>query len=261
MKVARVARPVRRFGALGVVVVLGAAVLVGSAVATPTSDKPDLVPLLPTETGTQQAVAPIYTDTFVRPGRVLYRFSSVIKNLGGAMDLYKDPYDRRRDAGCLAWRQPDHDARPEPRADRRHHREPDRRARRVLHLQSQPGPQPLALPAGGPVPAGPPRWRDPLLGQGRLLHVGQLGQGRRRLDQVLPGQLQGRRARRAGALPRIPPRPSPGWASRATTATSTPRSRPTSGWTSAASAPAATRCGRSSTRTGSSTSPTRATTR
>ena len=91
MKVARVARPVRRFGALGVVVVLGAAVLVGSAVATPTSDKPDLVPLLPTETGTQQAVAPIYTDTFVRPGRVLYRFSSVIKNLGGAMDLYKDP--------------------------------------------------------------------------------------------------------------------------------------------------------------------------
>jgi hypothetical protein len=82
---------VRRFGALGVVVVLGAAVLVGSAVATPTSDKPDLVALLPTETGTQQAVAPIYTDTFVRPGRVLYRFSSVIKNLGGAMDLYKDP--------------------------------------------------------------------------------------------------------------------------------------------------------------------------
>ena len=194
VKVARVARPVRRFGALGVVVVLGAAVLVGSAVATPTSDKPDLVPLLPTETGTQQAVAPIYTDTFVRPGRVLYRFSSVIKNLGGAMDLYKDPYDRRRDAGCLAWRQPDHDARPERRADRRHHREPDRRARRVLHLQSQPGPQPLALPAGGPVPARAARWRDPLLGQGRLLHVGQLGQGRRRLDQVLPGQLQGRRA-------------------------------------------------------------------
>ena len=91
MKVARVARPVRRFGALGVVVVLGAAVLVGSAVATPTSDKPDLVPLLPTDPGTPQAVAPIYTDTFARPGRVLYRFSSVIKNLGGAMDLYKDP--------------------------------------------------------------------------------------------------------------------------------------------------------------------------
>jgi hypothetical protein len=82
---------VRRFGVLGVVVLLGAAVLVGSAVAVPTSDKPDLVPLLPTETGTQQAVAPIYTDTYVRPGRVLYRFSSVIKNLGGAMDLYKDP--------------------------------------------------------------------------------------------------------------------------------------------------------------------------
>jgi hypothetical protein len=91
VKVARVARPVRRFGVLGVVVLLGAAVLVGSAVAVPTSDKPDLVPLLPTETGTQQAVAPIYTDTYVRPGRVLYRFSSVIKNLGGAMDLYKDP--------------------------------------------------------------------------------------------------------------------------------------------------------------------------
>jgi len=91
VKVARVARPVRRFGALGVVVVLGAAVLVGSAVATPTSDKPDLVPLLPTDPGTPQAVAPIYTDTFARPGRVLYRFSSVIKNLGGAMDLYKDP--------------------------------------------------------------------------------------------------------------------------------------------------------------------------
>jgi hypothetical protein len=66
---------------LAVAVGLGGLALAGSALASPaSSDRPDLVPLLPTTTG---HVAPIYTDTYIRPGRVLYRFSAVIKNLGG----------------------------------------------------------------------------------------------------------------------------------------------------------------------------------
>jgi hypothetical protein len=66
---------------------LGSAVLAGQAIATPPQSEPDLVPLLPTTTG---HIAPIYVDTHTVPGEELYRFSSVIKNLGGAMDLYMD---------------------------------------------------------------------------------------------------------------------------------------------------------------------------
>src|SRR5436305_2146446 len=74
---------------IALTVALGLLALAGSAfAAVGASDKPDLVPLLPTSTG---HIAPIYTDTYIRPGKVLYRFSAVIKNLGGAMDLYMDP--------------------------------------------------------------------------------------------------------------------------------------------------------------------------
>ena len=86
--VARLAHALRRFWALGVAVVLGGGVLAGSAVANAPQSEPDLVALLPTTTG---HIAPIYVDTHTVPGKELYRFSAVIKNLGGAMDLYKDP--------------------------------------------------------------------------------------------------------------------------------------------------------------------------
>jgi len=71
-----------------VTVVVASCVLVGSAFAVAGSSKPDMVALLPTDTG---HIAPIYVDTYTRPGKVLYRFSAVLKNLGGAMDLYMDP--------------------------------------------------------------------------------------------------------------------------------------------------------------------------
>jgi hypothetical protein len=78
-------------GGIGTVVVtlaVASGVLVGSALAVTNSSKPDMVALLPTDTG---HIAPTYTDTYTRPGKVLYRFSAVLKNLGGAMDLYMDP--------------------------------------------------------------------------------------------------------------------------------------------------------------------------
>ena len=49
----------------------------------------DLVPLLPTSVPKGVVnVAPVYMDTYTRPGHVLYRFDTVIKNLGGTMDLF-----------------------------------------------------------------------------------------------------------------------------------------------------------------------------
>ena len=78
--VARLAHALRRFWALGVAVVLGGGVLAGSAIANAPQSEPDLVALLPTTTG---HVAPIYVDTHTVPGKELYRFSAVIKNLGG----------------------------------------------------------------------------------------------------------------------------------------------------------------------------------
>jgi hypothetical protein len=48
---------------------------------------PNLYPLLPTEgpTGLQP---PVFVDAVTKPGRVLYRFDTVIGNAGGALDLY-----------------------------------------------------------------------------------------------------------------------------------------------------------------------------
>jgi hypothetical protein len=64
---------------------LACAVLVGSALAAPTSDKPDLTAELPTNT---PLAVSTYVDRYAKPGTVLYRFPAVIRNLGGAMDLY-----------------------------------------------------------------------------------------------------------------------------------------------------------------------------
>jgi len=75
-------------GTVAVTLVVASGVLVGSALAVGNSSKPDMVALLPTNTG---HIAPVYVDTYTRPGKVLYRFSAVLKNLGGAMDLYMNP--------------------------------------------------------------------------------------------------------------------------------------------------------------------------
>lgn len=51
--------------------------------------KPDLVALLPTAVDATQ-VAPEYVDAFAVPGRLVYRFDSVIWNQGGLLELYRD---------------------------------------------------------------------------------------------------------------------------------------------------------------------------
>jgi hypothetical protein len=79
---------VRGIGTVAVTLVVASGVLVGSALAVGNSSKPDMTALLPTNTG---HIAPIYVDTYTKPGAVLYRFSAVLKNLGGAMDLYMNP--------------------------------------------------------------------------------------------------------------------------------------------------------------------------
>ena len=103
--VARLAHALRRFWALGVAVVLG------GARARRIGGCERLRRASPTWwrccRRTPGHIAPIYVDTYTGPGKVLYRFSAVLKNLGGAMDLYMDPRLRRRDAGDLAERQPD----------------------------------------------------------------------------------------------------------------------------------------------------------
>ena len=59
-----------------------------ASTATPTSDKPDLVPLLITSPTTKpKQVAPIYVDAYQKPGKLLYRFDAVIVNQGGTLDL------------------------------------------------------------------------------------------------------------------------------------------------------------------------------
>ena len=70
---------------------------------------------------------------------MLYRFSSVIKNLGGAMDLYKDPITGA--AMQVVWPGGNPTTMPDPNlvptggtSENLTH------ARRVLHLQPQPGP-------------------------------------------------------------------------------------------------------------------------
>ena len=53
------------------------------------ADAPDLVVRLPQAPGSGQ-VAPVYVDRFEQPGRVLYRFDSVIHNQGGTLDVFRD---------------------------------------------------------------------------------------------------------------------------------------------------------------------------
>jgi hypothetical protein len=88
--VRRLVARIRSFGAIAVVIVLGGLVLVGSAFAVAASTKPDLVPELPAKrpAGLGKSVAPIYVDAYTMPGKLLYRFDTVIRNQGGTMDLY-----------------------------------------------------------------------------------------------------------------------------------------------------------------------------
>jgi hypothetical protein len=88
--VRRLVALVRSFGAIAVVIVLGGLVLVGSAFAVAASTKPDLLPELPAKrpAGLGKSVAPIYVDAYTIPGKLLYRFDTVIRNRGGTMDLY-----------------------------------------------------------------------------------------------------------------------------------------------------------------------------
>jgi len=59
--------------------------------ATPTSDKPDLVPgLITSPTTHPKQVAPIYVDAYQKPGRLLYRFDALIVNQGGTLDLFQN---------------------------------------------------------------------------------------------------------------------------------------------------------------------------
>jgi Lysyl oxidase len=64
------------------------------ATATPTSDKPDLVPgLITFPTTHPKQVAPIYVDAYQKPGRLLYRFDTLIVNQGGTLDLFQQGAD------------------------------------------------------------------------------------------------------------------------------------------------------------------------
>ena len=53
-------------------------------------DEPDLVIDLPGKPYGGQ-IAPVYVDAYEKPGRLLYRFDSVIANQGGTLDLFRDP--------------------------------------------------------------------------------------------------------------------------------------------------------------------------
>jgi Lysyl oxidase/Bacterial Ig domain len=62
--------------------------------ATPTSDKPDIVPALITSPTTKPLqVAPIYVDAYQKPGRLLYRFDALIVNQGGTLDVFQEGAD------------------------------------------------------------------------------------------------------------------------------------------------------------------------
>ena len=91
--------------------------LPSGAQAAPPSDEPDLIPLLP-ETFPGNNPAPIYVDAYRKPGQLLYRFSSVLKNLGGAMDLYMAPDGSdpgtARDAMQVIWQNGDPFVQPDP---------------------------------------------------------------------------------------------------------------------------------------------------
>ncbi len=59
-----------------------------ASAATSLADKPDLMASLPGVPYVNQ-VAPVFVDSFVQPGHVLYRFDSEIVNQGGTLDVYR----------------------------------------------------------------------------------------------------------------------------------------------------------------------------
>lgn len=80
---------IRASWAIAATVALGAVVLAGSAYAAMAgTTKPDLVPLLPTSRPSGTAIPSVYVDSYTEPGHLLYRFDAVIKNEGGAMDIF-----------------------------------------------------------------------------------------------------------------------------------------------------------------------------
>lgn len=68
---------------IGLAVALAAA----AAPAATAAVKPHLVPRLPTTVSAGQQ-APVFVDALEQPGRLLYRFDSVILNTGGALDVF-----------------------------------------------------------------------------------------------------------------------------------------------------------------------------
>jgi hypothetical protein len=70
-------------------VLVALAVSASSPAAAPAADAPDLVPELREDRYAGQ-VAPVYVDAFEEPGRLLYRFDAILRNRGGALDLYRD---------------------------------------------------------------------------------------------------------------------------------------------------------------------------
>jgi hypothetical protein len=53
------------------------------------ADEPDLVPEI-RQTPYSGQVAPIFVDAYEEPGRLLYRFDSILNNQGGALDIFRD---------------------------------------------------------------------------------------------------------------------------------------------------------------------------
>ena len=197
--VRRLVARIRGFGAIAVVIVLGGLVLVGSAFAVAASTKPDLVPELPAKrpAGLGKSVAPIYVDAYTMPGKLLYRFDTVIRNQGGTMDLYM----QNGNAYQVIWKNghppgpvsPNHAPSPGPNIISIENR--SAQAGRVLRLLAGDRPQALALPAGGQVRAAAAGRRLEGVRQDRLLHVRHLSVDHQRQAQVLRRRLhRGRRA-------------------------------------------------------------------
>ena len=195
----RLVARVRGFGAIAVVIVLGGLVLVGSAFAVAASTKPDLVPELPAKrpAGLGKSVAPIYVDAYTMPGKLLYRFDTVIRNQGGTMDLYM----QNGNAYQVIWKNghppgpvsPNHAPSPGPNIISIENR--SAQAGRVLRLLAGDRPQALALPAGSQVRAAAAGRRVEGVRQDRVLHVRHLSVDHQRQAQVLRRRLhRGRRA-------------------------------------------------------------------
>ena len=111
MRISRIMGPIAAAVAAG-------AVAVPAASAQPV--KPHLVPLLPTAVSAGQH-APVFVDAMEHPGHLLYRFDSVIRNEGGAVDLLAlNPSSalRQNDVKQVLWEGGVPTARPEdPNAD------------------------------------------------------------------------------------------------------------------------------------------------